>query len=248
MKPNLQAVAGLLERPEILDGGATVRGFAGDQLVTFRLKLRENGSVSVVWTEVSVPAPEGLIVGIRLPTAREEREVQKGLAVAFRTGDSEFDKVFIVDGAPERMVREIIDDEEIRRGVFSLRSPNVFFVKYEVLTQKGAFTLQMPGWVDEADNAALAVRTMAKLGVVAARVMGRTRADAEVGYRGANDPGRRKRDQEEVEEAMRRILVREARRRRGENLGKFLVGALLVVILAGVVAFAIGPEIASRLR
>lgn len=248
MKPNLQAVAGLLERPEILDGGATVRGFVGDQFVTFRLKLRENGSVSVVWTEVSVPAPEGIIVGIRQPTAREEREVKKGLAMAFRTGDSEFDEVFIVDGAPERMVREIIDDEEIRKGVFSLRSPNLFIVKYEVLTRKGALTLQMPGWIEDVDIAALAVRTMAKLGVAAARVMGRARADAEAGYRGANDPGRRNQDQEEVEEAMRRILVREARRRRGENLGKFFVGGLLALIFVGVVAFILYSEIALRLR
>jgi len=245
VQPILHAVAGLLERPEILDGGATVRGYAGDQLVSFGLKTRGKGSAAVLWTELSVPAPERLIVGIRKPTAAEERDVKKGLAVAFRTGDPAFDEAFIVDGAPERLVREVVGDEEIRRGVFELRSPNTFVIKYQVQTMKGAFTLQMPGWLEDAHRAALAVRTMAKLGGVAARVAGRARADAEASYRGSKDPGRRERDQQEVEEATRHIQVREATRKRRESVGKLFVGGLLAVILVGVLAFALGPVIAS---
>jgi hypothetical protein len=219
----------------------------GEQLISFALKMRGQGSASVLWTEISVPAPEGLIVGIRRPTASEERDVKKGLAVAFRTGDPEFDEAFIVDGAPERRVREIIGDEEIRKGIFALRSPNTFVIKYQVLTAKGAFTLQMPGWIEDADRAALAVRTMAKLGGVAAQAAGRARADAESGYRDQSGQDRRRQDQQELEEATRHISVREATRKRRESLGKLFVGALIVVILVGAVAVALGPQIASAL-
>jgi hypothetical protein len=219
----------------------------GDQLISFALKMRGQGSASVLWTEITVPAPEGIIVGIRKPTASEERDVNKGLAVAFRTGDPEFDEAFIVDGAPERLVREIASDDEIRRGVFSLRSPNTFVIKYQVLTTRGAFTLQMPGWLEDADRAALAVRTMAKLGGIAAQAAGRARADAESGYRDQIGPERRRRDQQELEEATRHISVREATRKRRESLGKIFVGALILLVLAGAVAFALGPQIAAAL-
>jgi hypothetical protein len=41
--------------------------------------------------------------------------------------------------------------------------------------------------------------------------------------------------------------VREATRKRRESLGKIFVGALILLVLAGAVAFALGPQIAAAL-
>ncbi|KYG09377.1 hypothetical protein BE21_18280 [Sorangium cellulosum] len=239
MRAVLQSLTGLLERAEIIHPEASVRGYIGDQPVTFEIKTKSVGSMTLKWTEAHVPIHAGLdlLLSIRPSTPRDEREVARGDAVDHRLGDPAFDAAFIVEGAPERLVREIMD-EEVRRGLLALTPDHVF-------TGPGALILQMPAWVDEAERAALLVRTAARLGAACAEIARRQLADVgrvdASGYRGEVAPGTRARDREELD-ALKRTMERrdEARGRAAKRLAMtVLFGVIAVVVLAFVVLAAI---------
>ncbi|WP_437936859.1 hypothetical protein [Sorangium sp. So ce341] len=240
MRAVLRSLTGLLERAEIIDPEASVRGHIGDQPVTFEIKTKSVGSMTLTWTEAHVPIHAGLdlLLSIRPSTARDEREVARGDAVDHRLGDPAFDAAFIVEGAPERLVREIVD-EEVRRGLLALRPDHVF-------SGPGALTLQMPDWVDEAERAALLVRTAARLGAACAEISRRQLADVgradTSGYRGEVAPGTRARDREELD-ALQRTMERrdEARRKAARRLAMTVLGGVIAALALLIVA-----AIASR--
>ncbi|XXX75820.1 hypothetical protein WMF30_50040 [Sorangium sp. So ce134] len=235
MRAVLRSLTGLLERAEIIDPEASVRGHIGEQLVTFEIKTKSVGSMTLTWTEAHVPIHAGLelLLSIRPSTPRDEREVAQGAAVDHRLGDPAFDAAFIVEGAPERLVREIVD-EEARRGLLALRPEHV-------LTRPGALTVQMPDWVDEAERAALLVQTAARLGAACAEIARRQLADVgrvdTSGYRGEVAPGTRARDREELY-ALQRTMERrdEARRRAAKRLAVILLCSVIAVVTLVLVA------------
>jgi hypothetical protein len=195
MRAILGVVAGLLERAEILDPDALVRGYVGDQVVTFEMKTKTSGSMTLKWTEARVPGGLSLLLSIRPSSPREERDKERGLAVDHELGNAPFDAAFIVEGAPERLVRELVD-EEVQRGLLALRPDHVF-------SSEGALTIQMPDWVEDAERAALLVRTAARLGAVSAEIARRHAADVgrpdTSGYRGEVAEGVRARDDREIQ-------------------------------------------------
>ncbi|WP_437576419.1 hypothetical protein [Sorangium sp. So ce887] len=240
MRAVLRSLTDLLERAEIIDPETSVRGHIGDQPVTFEIKTKSVGSMTLKWTEAHVPIHAGLdlLLSVRPSTRRDEREVARGVAVDHRLGEPAFDAAFIVEGAPERLVREIVD-EEVRRGLLALGPDHVF-------TGPGALTIQMPDWVDEAERAALLVRTAARLGASCAEIARRQlahvgRVDTS-GYRGEVAPGTRARDREELD-ALQRTMERrdEARRRAARRLAVTVIGAVIAVLTLVIVA-----AIASR--
>ncbi|WP_437754787.1 hypothetical protein [Sorangium sp. So ce1389] len=230
MRAVLRDLSGVLERAEVVDPDTTIRGYIGDQQVTFEIKTEVESDMTLDWTEASVPIHAGLelLLSVRPRTRGDERDVARGLALDLRLGDPVFDVAFIVEGAPERLVREILD-EEVRRQLLALKPTHV-------TTRRIGMLIHMSEWVDDAERAALLVRTTARLGALCAEIGRRQLADlARVdtsGYRGGSAPGWRARDQEELQALSRSMERRgELREREGRRYRRMFTGVLIVIVL-----------------
>lgn len=225
----LTEIAGLLERVEVLDPDTAVRGWVGDQQVTVVLTQRLHGDLDLRSTEASVPVEDGLRIrfSIRPVTSQDRREIERGLTVTHRTGHEAFDAAFVVEGAPERLVREIVDDEEVRRDVLAL-APD------QVLSTPTTLLVHLYHWVHDPGEAAILVRVAARIGALASEIARRQRADVgrldTSGLRGARAPGTRAQDEEELRKLELRVARRTAHRRRAAIR---LAAILLACLLAG---------------
>jgi hypothetical protein len=253
--PTLQAVAGLLERAEVLESEGTVRGYVGEQLVIVALKAWSYGSSTMRGTEARAAVPEGLVLWVRQRTKRCERWLKEGLAVDIRVGDEQFDAAFMVEGAPAWMARELFGDEEIRRGLLALEAgeprnrgnqdgivlgrPGDLLVSNRVAADAPrTFTVTISGWVEDAERAALLVRTTARLGEVGAEIALRRAHDAP-SYRGDVASGRRLHDEDEVREMMLRLAKREKQR---TKMAWIVAGVVILLLALVVVGMWLGIE------
>lgn len=226
MRPILQSVCAILERAEILEDEAGVRGYLGDQLVTFQLRVLDGGSVALQWTKISVPGPPGLSVKFLIsPRARfEPWEVKANIVLDLQLDDPVFDAAYHIEGAPLRLIRAIVD-AEVRRALVALQPDRV-------LTTATELVVELPGWIEDGERAALSVRTAARLGALGAEIGRREIAGVgpsdTSGYRGLVAPGTRARDLQELD-ALRDLAERRAKAQRkdairaGLYLGAFLV-------------------------
>lgn len=208
----LTDLAGLLDRAEILDPNAAIRGYLGDQQVTFELKQRTHGDLDLQSTEATVPGEMGIAINfsIRPITDQDRREIARGLTVTHRTGDASFDGTFVVEGAPERLVRELVADEEVRRDLLAL-TPD------QVLSTPTTFLVHAYHWVEDPEKAAIMVRLVARIGAIASEIARRQRADVgrldTSGFRGSRAPETRERDAEELQQFELRVERRRAHRK-----------------------------------
>lgn len=224
MLSTLNDVAGLLEGAEVLEAGSTVRGLCCGQSVILALKMRDHGSITVRWMEVRSQAPVGLLLALRL--ARSDAIDHVVNRLEYETVDPRvprpFEETFDVEGAPERLVREILRDDEIRTALLSLgqmvlpeasaysRGDWSLYPENLLSAEQGTFTLNAPGFREE--HAALLVRTAATLAARGAEIVLRERTD-QSGYRGEAPPERRMRDEEELRRAQDRIARKAAFKR-----------------------------------
>ncbi len=260
MRSILHAAAGLLARAEISESDATVRGYAGEQLITFALKLSEEGSITKQWTEACAPAPEGLVLWIR-PARRAydplfdrillKWEIKKGITVRHLAGDPRFDAAFLVEGAPRQVVRELFSDEEIRKGLLELSvaydRPDIrhgegpLYLEPMLSASEGRLSIHLPRWIEDAEQASLLVRTTVRLAALGAEIVRRGQAGSDQGdtsdYRGQAAQERRMRDEQEVRDLRLSIARRGAWRRRQLIRGYLAGSAALIVYVAGVLTF-----------
>ncbi|MGK3964983.1 hypothetical protein WMF37_38360 [Sorangium sp. So ce291] len=235
MRRAVKDIAGFLERAEILDPDTAVRGYIGDQQVTVVLTQKEHGDLDLRSTEATVPVEDGILINfsIRPLTSQDRRETQRGLTVTHRTGDASFDDAFVVEGAPERLIREIVDDEEVRRDLLALKPDNV-------LTTPTAWIVHLYHWVEDPAEAAIMVRLAARIGALTSEIARRQRADVgrldTSGFRGALPLGTRERDEEELQQFRLRMAKRHAHRRRAAIR---LAAIILASLLAGGIALAL---------
>jgi hypothetical protein len=237
VKPIFQALFSVLEGATVGADNNLVRGRLAGQIVTFEHTLYSVGSSSYQWTEVSVPTPPGLrlLLELRPTSESDEKEVKLDLAVDLRLGDPEFDAEYIVEGAPERIVRAILDDG-VRRYVRALRPD-------KVTTSNNRLVLAKQEWITDPERAKLYVEAAARLGVLAAHFRAEDIADAKreqasaSGYRGgpAAPSPRFAGDETEIATLAQKREAREARRRKfALALGLGIALVSLLASLAGV--------------
>lgn len=147
----LEAVAARLEYAAFLPGMSGVRGRRRGLAVTFRYVARavaggDDEAARATWTEVVVvmAVPAWLLLELRPESVRERRWVRAGLAVDVRVGDVPFDRAYVVDGAPEATVRELLDPGWRRQLVD--RAPLV------VRCDGPEVTIARPGWFIEEEE------------------------------------------------------------------------------------------------
>ncbi len=233
MRPIVNAVAGLLEQAQTIDPDATVQGLLDEQHITFAFKLVREGSMTLKWTEATVPAPAGLqlTLSVQPSTLVSQREIRRGLVVVHVLGDAPFDAAFIVEGAPEAVVRELMD-EKVRAGVLSL-GPS------QVISRGNTLSVQVLDWVEDPERAATMVRMAARLGAIASEIARRNQADTgrldTSGYRGAIGKGARALEQQEIEAIERAVAARRKGRQRGALLAGLVIGGVCVAIGAAAV-------------
>jgi hypothetical protein len=237
--PILHAVAGLLERAQIIEPEALVRGYVGEQLITVVLTMKSEGSLTEQWTEARVAAPDGLLLWVQPPSLLEKIDRKQGRAVGTLVGDREFDAALLVMGAPERMVQQLFDDEEIRRGVLALAAGKSTAAltttrpaEHVPTMTEGTFVLKIPDWVEDLERAALLIRTTARLGAVGAELAQLQRAQDPSDYRGQLVPARQLRDEQEVRE-LRLEIARRDRRATWLERGAVCIAVLVFVGFAG---------------
>jgi hypothetical protein len=236
VKPIFQALGGVLEGATVGADNNLVRGRLAGQVVTFEHALYSVGSSSYQWTEVSVPSPPGLrlLLDLRPASARDEKEVKLDLAVDLRLGDPEFDAEYIVEGAPERIVRAILD-EGVRRYIRALRPD-------KVVTSNERLLIGKQEWITDPERAKLYVEAAARLGVLASHFRAEDAADAKreqasaSGYRGgpAAPSPRFAGDETEIATLAQKREAREARRR------KFAIVLAVSISLVSLIAGLLG--------
>ena len=217
MQPIIKSVASFLERAEILDQGTTVRGCLSGQLITFSLKSHDENP-DVKWTEATVTTRCLSFVRIRFSDHWQEEQIARGRGVDHVLNDRAFDDAFIVEGAPERVVRELLD-EEVREAMLRL-TPKVDgpVPRDAVLyTIEGAFVYHLPHWIDDDETAELLLRTIARIGNGAQRAEGDPSKFS--AYRGKTVIGAASAHEDrEVAELMLKVAERDKLQRRRDRL------------------------------
>lgn len=244
MLPILQAVAGLLERAQIVEPEALVRGYVGEQPITVALKMKSEASVTFQWTEARVAAPDGLLLSVASPTLLETIDRKQGREVGLLVGDAEFDATLVVLGAPERVVQQLFADGEIRRGVLALAGgtsmaalTTIRPAEHLPTMTEGTFVLKIPDWAEDRELIALLIRTTARLGAVGAELARLQRAQDPSDYRGQSAPGRQLRDEQEVR-SLRLEIARRDRRATWMERGAVCLVVLLFVGITGAVLWS----------
>jgi hypothetical protein len=161
----------------------TARGHVRGRAVTYALTSRPTGGDSTEeWTEIDVSlAPLAIVMSLRPQGGADEWKIARGLAVDLILGDAPFDGAFVVEAAPETMVREVLD-AKIRARLLAMHPA-------EVTTREGVLRLAKRGWVEAAgaeEAVDLAVTLAAAIEPAFARITEAAMANASsVGYRGA---------------------------------------------------------------
>jgi hypothetical protein len=106
----LRRTALVLENAVIDADLGIVTGSIGGRAVRCKLTHRGDGSGAVAWTEVHVETGGPTVqLELRPQSLLETIDVHRGIALDITTGDAEFDRAFIVEGAPGDAVREVLD-------------------------------------------------------------------------------------------------------------------------------------------
>jgi hypothetical protein len=169
-------------------GDATIHAVIDGIPVDVRFELRSHGSSSSKWTELAVKSAD--LKGFAFTFNFDVRPVQIGDAGDVRDGrlrdivlgDAAFDEAFIVEAAPEAVVRHLLD-AETRAEMLALRPLRM------LSTSIDAVMIERPDWILDpallARMTRLTVRIAAAL-IPAAREAARERRQnaEEGGYRG----------------------------------------------------------------
>ena len=248
----LRAVALRLDQGEIVgedddrDVGAVThaRGLIDGQQVVYRLIYEDDGSTKVFRTKASAPAPRGFFLDVRRSGLAAQKEVEQGHARDMTFDDPLFDAAFIVDGAPERHVRELLDihvrQKLVLAGDVSLSTDGADPTGFRSI---GQFVITASEWIADPNRAHAMLQAVARLALKARLIGedGRQQHDAlgSAGYREpANASGNGTSDEaghgdaREIEMA----VARRKKRRQGRKLRALvIVGALIgAVVLSAV--------------
>jgi hypothetical protein len=127
-----------------------VEGWRRGLLVRYRYAARHvpggGDDARLCWTELSVEiTPARLLLELRPQTVRELRLVHDGEAVDLILGDAAFDRAYVVEGAPEVVVRELLDA--------ALRARLVAAAPLLVRCDGPEITVARPDWFIEPEEA-----------------------------------------------------------------------------------------------
>lgn len=232
-------VASLLGAAVVDDEARTVRGSFEGRPVAFALTLWTEGSLSGEVTEVGVPMPAGLRRNVFVVQRRSETldaDVQRGLLVPITFDDGPFDHAYLVSGAPERLVRALLD-APARAAILALQLDGV-------VTWQDGFLLRRSVWIDDAAWARAAIELVVRIAESAARFVGddedAVRLGRLVSYRDVEGgpPSRHVRDDAELDHHQALSATRRAHHRRtgvivlASAIGVLALLGLLVLLLA----------------
>ena len=234
MLPIIERVAKFLERAEILDQGKTVRGYLSGQLITFSLKT-STGVDEAKSTEATVRAHGPTVLRIAFTCDWTGRQIAKGLGVDHVLNHRSFDHMYTVEGAPERVVREMLD-EEVRTAIMTLAPEHELPGRLVLSSCKEGYLYQLPYWIEDIKTAKLLLRTMSRIGSAAQRAAHRDPSQLS-GYRGEAviGPGSEE-DRREIDQLRLKIVERKAllakHQREGCLLAIVAVVAFFVLLVA----------------
>lgn len=157
-------LASLLVGAVVDDDARTVRGSFDGRPVALALTLWTEGSLSGELTEVSVPMPAGLRRNVFVVQRRSETldaDVHRGLVKPITFEDEPFDRAYLVSGAPERLVRALLD-APTRAAILALALDGV-------VTWQDGFMLRRSVWIDDAGWARAAIELVVRIADSAAR-------------------------------------------------------------------------------
>lgn len=158
----------------------TLTGTVDGAAITVRFLRESYGSITVEWTEIAVPYTPGtprVMFGIFSGQSFHERDLRAGLMRDLELGDRAFDGEFVVNAAPEDIVRELLD---------APTRAQMLATPVSIRTEEHALLVHRTGWVD--DLGALLALVEFTLGFVrriepAAEVSAKRQQSARVGYR-----------------------------------------------------------------
>jgi hypothetical protein len=107
------AVVGRLLDGAVDPGTASVHGRFHGVATTFRLATRGGGSASERWTEIDCELPRGypVVLHLRRHTSGDQLRIARGEMVDVVVGDLRFDDQFLVEGAPDAVIRRLLSPE-----------------------------------------------------------------------------------------------------------------------------------------
>jgi hypothetical protein len=221
-------------------GEAEVRAVIDGIGVVVRYTLRTAGSSSSKWTEVAVgvkdiPEHGGLPIrfdiDVRPASLDDAKSTSAGRLRDLVLGDEQFDAAFVVEAAPEDIMRALFD-HHARREMLALLPLRLF------TSSESAFEINREGWIDDVDvlerMARLATYFGGRLVAAAAEAAAdRRRAPHDRGYRDA--PPTDVEIARERDDDLRKLDEQRMERGRREARIVFIVVLALIVLIAVIV-------------
>jgi hypothetical protein len=232
-KTILRAVALRLDQGELVGedddrdvgAGTHARGLIDGQRVVYRLIVDDNGRTKVLRTQASAPAPSGFFLDVR-----RSAEVEQGHAHDMTFDDLPFDGAFIVDGAPERHLRELLD--------MHVRKNLVLAGDVSLSTDAGQFVITASEWTADSNRADAMLQVVARVASKARLIRDDRRQQHDAGSAGYRDPanasGNGKSDQAGTGDAheIEMAVARRKKRHRGRQKSVLvIVGALIGAVV-----------------
>lgn len=240
-----------LARRVIADGAVEkdqLTGQARDRRVTYRLVSAIPGDdfADMPRTEVLVSRSDiAIVLAIRPQSACDERTVREGNASDIVLGDAGFDAAYLVEAAPEAVVREALD-AQIRARLLAMHPATVETTTGGLKFAKYGW-IEAPGKVEEAIELTLAIA--ASLERALGRIVPGAIANAPSGYRSA--PSAQSADEALAGAAKEVAALEDVRKQRSRIVRLFpfaafgggillTIGFVLLVALTALVLWAVG--------
>jgi hypothetical protein len=212
------------------DTGSAAFGARHGGAVTFQFATRGGGSNRESWTEIDVVVPSAYPLAIHVRRHRwlDKAGIGRGNMIDLQLDDPPFDAAFVVEAAPEDVVRVLLD---ARVRCFLLSHPHV---ELETMTvgECKVLRLAIREWIEDVPAATAAIELVAGIG---ARVRDAyATVEAAPPYRPGGSPyrpevdARHSRDMAAARSA--EVAVLEAMRARRARYHKALVISLAILI------------------